>query len=160
LALLLLISAPLLVRGNNNDETQESDLALRSTCYQATDCSSCLQTVGACTWCGSSDDSGFCNYCPNNQTCGCTSYSSDIICPDAAKDLAKGLALSVAAIIFIVVGSLVGCCCLLAILTGLVFCLCCRTRAHRGYVVAGQHHLPMDDFVHQHPMDDIGKGRV
>jgi hypothetical protein len=60
------------------------------------------------------------------------------------------IVLGVGAIIGIVVASIVGFCCLVALVSGLIFCLCCRTRHHTTYVVAGSPHVHHVHHDHQH----------
>jgi hypothetical protein len=79
--------------------------------------------------------------------------------------------MSILTIAFIIVGSVAGFCCLVVIVAVGVFCMCCRTPGHRGYIIAGgpaqvQHHYhhhqheqqpPPLQPLYQHQHHDGGK---
>ncbi|ELR17910.1 uncharacterized protein ACA1_206870 [Acanthamoeba castellanii str. Neff] len=132
---------------------EDSPVEASAYCSLYTSCSTCS---GSCGWCGDSDTTGYCTDCVSgssncNKPASCTyKYWTHNICPSDVDALVLG----VGAIIGIIVASVVGFCCLVAIVAGLIFCLCCRPR-HSTYVIAGQpqvHHVHHEQPIlhHQH----------
>ncbi|ELR18690.1 uncharacterized protein ACA1_394570 [Acanthamoeba castellanii str. Neff] len=143
LALLVLVIAALFAHAQEVDLTSaagDTSLSVRAedeptaavaNCALAINCGQCKSS--SCGWCGDSDSKGYCENCTEKDckkpdSCNYKYYTHNI-CPSEIDDVLLG----VGAIIGIVVGGVVGLCCLGAACLGLIYCLCCRRH--------GYHHL-------------------